>query len=105
MNDSSMQIQEPSESGLLYCQEAKELVGALTQAIHRLIALHQEQFNAVVGGDLDSTRIDFLIQIATERKRQAKYPYLHHLETHGCTTNQGVQSWNLGIYPYMYRRC
>jgi tRNA splicing endonuclease len=89
MNDSSIQTQEASASGLLYCQQAKELLGALTQAIHQLTVLHQEQFNAVVGGDLDSTRIDYLIQMANERKHQAKYAYLHHLETHGCPTNPG----------------
>jgi hypothetical protein len=34
---------------------------------------------------LDSTRFDPLIHMANERKHEAKYAYLHHLETHGCS--------------------
>ena len=87
MSDSSIQTHEPAASGLLYCQQAKELLGALTQAMRQLIVLHQEQFQALIGGNLDSTRIDYLIRIANGRKEQAKYAYKHHLESHGCSTN------------------
>ena len=69
----------------VYCQEAEELLGAYGLVVHELLCLHQEQFDSVIGGDLDSVRFDDLIHIANERKRQAKYAYLHHLETHGCS--------------------
>jgi len=72
-------------TGLLYCQHAKELLGALSEAIRELIVLHEEQFQSLLGGDLDSTRFDPLIHMANERKNEAKYAYLHHLETHGCS--------------------
>ena len=72
-------------TGLIYCQQAKELLGALSDAMLELIKLHEEQFQSLVGGDLDSTRFDPLIHMANERKHDAKYAYLHHLETHGCS--------------------
>jgi hypothetical protein len=55
------------------------------ETVRELTKLHEEQFQAIVGGDLDSTRFDDLIFMANERKHEAKYAYLHHLETHGCS--------------------
>lgn len=72
-------------TSLIYCQQARELLDALGEAIRDLIKLHEEQFQSLVGGDLDSTRFDALIHMANERKHEAKYAYLHHLETHGCS--------------------
>jgi len=72
-------------SGLLYCPEAKQLLYALAETIRDLIRLHEEQFQSVVSGDLDNTRFDDLIHMANERKREAKYAYLNHLEVHGCS--------------------
>jgi hypothetical protein len=73
-------------TGVAYCQEAKELLDAFAESIHELVKLHEEQFQAVIGGDLDSARFDDLIHMANERKSQAKYTYLQHLELHGCST-------------------
>jgi tRNA splicing endonuclease len=50
-----------------------------------VITLLEDQFQAVLQGDEDSGRFDDLIHMANERKREAKYAYLHHLETHGCS--------------------
>jgi hypothetical protein len=47
--------------------------------------LHEEQFYALMDGDLDSSRFDDLIHMANERKHEAKYGYIYHLETHGCS--------------------
>ena len=72
-------------TSLIYCQQARELLDALGEAIRELIKLHEEQFQSLVGGDLDSSRFDPLIHVANERKHEAKYAYIHHLETHGCS--------------------
>jgi len=77
-------------SGLLYCDEAKKILDAFAQATHDLFRLHEEQFRAVVAGDLESTRFDALIRTANERKCHAKYTYLHHLEIHGCLVQCGT---------------
>jgi tRNA splicing endonuclease len=76
-------------TSVLFCQEAKELLDTFGETVEELIRLHEEQFQSVVGGDLDSTRFDDLIHMANERKHEAKYAYLHHLETHGCSTYDG----------------
>ncbi len=72
-------------TSLIYCQQAKQLLEAFGETIRELTRLHEEQFQALVGGDLDSTRFDDLIHMVNERKHQAKYAYLNHLETHGCS--------------------
>lgn len=77
-------------TSILYCQEAKELLEAFGEAVRVLMELHSEQFQSIVGGDLDSTRFDDLIHVANERKHEAKYAYLHHLEAHGCSISHGV---------------
>lgn len=73
-------------TSLIYCQQARELLDALGETIRDLIKLHEEQFQSLISGDLDSSRFDPLIHVANERKHEAKYAYLHHLETHGCST-------------------
>ena len=77
-------------SGLLYCDEAKKILDAFAQATRDLVRLHEEQFRAVVAGDLESTRFDALIRVVNERKCHAKYTYLDHLETHGCLVQCGA---------------
>jgi len=59
---------------------------AFGDTVRELTRLHEEQFQAIVSGDLESTRFDDLIFMANERKHEAKYAYLHHLETHKCST-------------------
>ena len=71
--------------GVIYCEQARDLLDAFSFAIHEVIALHGEQFEAVVQGDEDSARFDDLIHMANERKREAKYAYLTHMEAHGCS--------------------
>ena len=44
--------------GLAYCLEAKKLLKIYGLAVHELVELHQEQFESVIGGDLDSMRFD-----------------------------------------------
>jgi hypothetical protein len=76
---------KPSATGLIYCEHAKGLLEALTESIRDLVLLHAEQFDSVITGDLDGTRFDILIHSANERKHEAKYAYLEHLDAHGCS--------------------
>jgi hypothetical protein len=55
------------------------------EAVQELLLLHEQQFLAIVAGDLESNRFDLLIHMANEKKQQAKYAYLQHVETHGCS--------------------
>ncbi len=72
-------------TSVVYCKEAKSLLEALSETIRELVRLHEDQFLAVVSGDVDSQRFDDLIHMASERKNSAKYAYLHHLEMHRCS--------------------
>jgi len=76
---------ECSVTSLAYCKEAKQLLDLFSETVRELIGLHEEQFQSIVGGDFDSTRFDDLIHMANQRKHEAKYAYLNHLETHGCS--------------------
>jgi hypothetical protein len=54
-------------------------------AVRELLSLHQQQFEAAVHGDSECSRFDLLIHMASERKQQAKYAYIRHVEEHGCS--------------------
>ena len=75
----------PPTTGLIYCQQARTLLDAFSDVIREVITLHEPQFQAVLASDEDSVRFDDLIHMANERKREAKYAYLHHLENHRCS--------------------
>jgi len=77
-------------SGLAFCSESRSLLDAFGEAVQELLLLHDQQFQATVSGDPESDRFDLLIHMANENKHAAKYAYLHHLETHGCSTYDGT---------------
>jgi hypothetical protein len=66
------------------CEENQRLLEAFGRAVQELVLLNEQQFISIVNGDADSSRFDILIHMATEKKQQAKYAYLAHVETHGC---------------------
>jgi hypothetical protein len=66
------------------CMEKQHLMEELTSAIRELLLIQKQQFKAVVSNDPDFARFDILLEMATSRKRQAKYDYLKHVEIHGC---------------------
>jgi len=70
---------------LAYCQQAQQLLEAFGETVRELTRLHQDQSQAVIDGDPDSMRFDDLIHMANERKHVAKYAYIDHMETHGCS--------------------
>jgi len=54
--------------------------------VQALLVLHEQQFLAVVGGEVDAHRFDLLIHMANETKQKAKYAYLQHVDNHdGCS--------------------
>jgi hypothetical protein len=67
-----------------HCEEAARLRNALIAAIRELNALSTEQVEAVISEDSDFGRFDLLIHMANEKKDQAKYALLQHLESHRC---------------------
>ena len=68
------------------CEEYRRLLDAFGAKVKELLHLHEEQFKAIIAGDLECNRFDPLIHIANEKKQEAKYAYMHHVEMHGCST-------------------
>jgi hypothetical protein len=80
------QAAKPSPpKSLIYCEESRRLLEAFGSNVQALLLLHEQQFVAIINSDPDCDRFDLLIHMANEEKQQAKYTYLHHLETHGCS--------------------
>ena len=69
-----------------YCDIARQLLEAFGEAVQELMRLHEEQFQCVLAGDTSANRFDILIHEANERKQQAKYTYMAHLDIHGCAS-------------------
>ena len=86
MNGGCSQMAQRDSTSLAYCDVARRLLDAFGEAVQELVQLHEHQFLAIFDGDADCTRFDGLIHMANERKYKAKYAYLQHLETHGCST-------------------
>ena len=68
-------LEARTESNVAVCTEQRRLLDAFGEAVQELLLLHEQQFLAIVAGDLDSTRFDLLIHMANEKKEQAKYTY------------------------------
>jgi hypothetical protein len=66
------------------CPEKRHLQDAFLSACHELNTLQSEQIAAVISGDTDFTRFDDLLHLAREKKDQAKYTLLSHIEEHRC---------------------
>ncbi len=69
------------------CREHNRLLNEFGAAVRELLALHEQQFLAIVEGDMECSRFDLLIHMANERKQLTKYAYLRHVEEHGCSKN------------------
>lgn len=72
------------------CVENRTLLDEFGAAVHDLLKLHEDQFQAIIQGDSDSNRFDLLIHMANEKKQLAKYAYIRHVESHGCATNHAI---------------
>ena len=90
MGTEHLPVRPRQATSVVYCAESRGLLDAFGEAVHEVLALHEQQFVATVNGDSDSDRFDILIHMANERKQEAKYAYLHHLETHGCSSGDDI---------------
>ncbi|HUQ94453.1 MAG TPA: hypothetical protein VM120_22415 [Bryobacteraceae bacterium] len=75
----------------IYCPLCRNLLDAFAEAVQQLGELHNQQFQAIVQGEADLSRFDLLIHEVTEKKQQAKYSYLEHLEMHGHSQHDGIE--------------
>jgi hypothetical protein len=66
------------------CPERDRLTKEFTSALRELVDLQNQQIHAVITHDPEFARFDILVEIALQRKREAKYALMRHLEAHGC---------------------
>jgi hypothetical protein len=71
-------------NGPEFCSERKCLIEAFLEAVHEIIALQNEQTQSVIDGDPEFSRFDLMLHFAQEKKDQAKYAWIAHVENHGC---------------------
>jgi hypothetical protein len=83
--DSTAELNCRKKKTQIYCEEAKRLLDAFGGTVQALVKLHEQQFLAIVDGDSTAIRFDLLIHDAAEKKQNAKYAYMNHLESHGCS--------------------
>ena len=74
-----------SERRISGCEEHDRLLDAFGAAVQEVLKLHEQQFLAIVDGDDECNRFDLLIHMANETKQAAKYAYIRHVESHGCS--------------------
>ncbi|MGD0619415.1 MAG: response regulator [Bryobacteraceae bacterium] len=91
----AMFIDEPNTrvaaaTGNLRCEEHCRLMEEFAVTVKELLALHEQQFEAIVQGDPECNRFDLLIHMANEKKQQSKYAYLRHVESHGCSNLNAI---------------
>jgi hypothetical protein len=67
-----------------FCQEKNRLLDEFLEASRAVMALQNEQTQAVIQGDSDFPRFDVLLHLAHDRKEMAKYAWIAHVESHGC---------------------
>ncbi len=72
------------EFGSPVCLEKQRLQEEFIAACHELNTLQSDQISAVIAGDSDFMRFDDLLHLAREKKEQAKYALLSHMEEHRC---------------------
>ncbi len=86
-----------------HCAEHHRLMTRLGAAVKELLALHEQQFQAIIQGDTECNRFDLLIHMANEKKQEAKYAYLRHVESHGCSNAHAAA--NASGTGSNYRQC
>jgi hypothetical protein len=84
MSDPSSTFGQRKLLGNRACAEARKLLDAFLAAVREMTELSAQQVEATLTGDLDFQRFDILLHYAQEKKDNAKYNYLLHVESHGC---------------------
>lgn len=69
---------------IAFCPEKARLTEWFLDAIHELTDLHAQQTRAVIQNDPEFSRFDVLIHMAAEKKEEAKYALIRHIELHHC---------------------
>ena len=67
-----------------FCEEKRRLIEEFLESNHVLMNLQNQQTQAVIDQDPEFSRFDDLIHMAREKKDQAKYALIAHVDVHHC---------------------
>jgi len=67
-----------------FCEVKERLINDFLEANHVVMDLLNQQAQALIHHDPDFARFDDLIHIAREKKDEAKYALLAHMDGHNC---------------------
>jgi hypothetical protein len=81
---SQEQAMRVSIPDVAFCDEKNRLLHEFLDAIREITTVQSLQTQALIDGDPDFTRFDVLLHFAQERKEQAKYAWIAHVESHHC---------------------
>ena len=81
-NPGKKHLAEVPEIG--FCEEKNRLQNDFLQTIREFNLLLEQQTHAVIVGDEDFSRFDYLLHLAQEEKERAKYLWIMHVDSHGC---------------------
>jgi hypothetical protein len=87
LEDSKISKRRRATESRYFCEDGRRLLDLFGLAVQELLLLHEQQFLAVVEGDANANRFDLLIHSANEKKQNAKYAYMRHIEEHGCSSD------------------
>jgi hypothetical protein len=84
MATASLRRSDHLKPEVCFCENKHRLMQDFMTAVQELLDLQSRQTAAVIDGYPDFSRFDLPIHIASQRKDQAKYVFLAHVEAHGC---------------------
>jgi adenine specific DNA methylase Mod len=67
-----------------FCEQKQRFIEEFIESNHILMDLQNHQTQAVIDQDPEFARFDDLIHMAREKKDQAKYALMAHVERHHC---------------------
>jgi hypothetical protein len=77
-------LESSAQKASVFCEERNRLQNEFLETIRELNAVQSQQTQAVIDGDSEFCRFDLLISAAQEKKDQAKYTWMAHVELHRC---------------------
>jgi hypothetical protein len=73
-----------SPAAVAFCRNRQDLLDDFVASVQQLLELQRSQIEALIHGDPDFERFDVLIHVALERKDEAKYALMAHVDSHQC---------------------
>lgn len=68
-----------------FCESKQKLMDDFLEAVREMTVLQEQQARAAIEDDRDFSRFDVPLHFAQEKKELAKYAWIAHVDSHGCS--------------------